>query len=61
MPGATRVAERALMVIISQENMCQFHKVLIKVGGRELPRQPNETEAQIWARRATLMSLDVLD
>jgi hypothetical protein len=28
------------------------------VGGRELPRQPNETDAQIWRRRATLVSLD---
>jgi hypothetical protein len=34
------------------------YQVLIKVGGRELPRQANETQAQILARRATLVSLD---
>jgi hypothetical protein len=46
------------VTIISQQNLCQFHQVLIKVGGRELPRQRNETEAQIYARRATLISSD---
>jgi hypothetical protein len=39
---------------IDQENLCQFHQLLILVGGRELRRQPNETEAQILARRGTL-------
>jgi hypothetical protein len=47
-------------MIISQENLCQIHQLLRLVGGRELPRQPNETEDQIWKRRATLMSLDML-
>jgi hypothetical protein len=54
---------RSLMessMIVSQENLCQFHRLLIKVGGRELPRQRNETQAQILARRGTLISLDVL-
>jgi hypothetical protein len=45
-------------MIISQENLEQEHQLLILVGGRELPRQPDETEAQILARRGTLMSLD---
>jgi len=45
-------------MIISQENLCQIHQVLILVGGRELPRQRNETQAQILARRGTLISLD---
>lgn len=44
-------------MIISQANLCQFHQILIKVGGRELPRQAKETEAQIYQRRATLISL----
>jgi hypothetical protein len=44
-------------MIISQENLCQIHQVLILVGGRELPRQQNETQAQILARRGTLISL----
>jgi hypothetical protein len=54
---------RSLMessMIISHENLCQFHRLLIKVGGRELPRQRNETQAQILARRGTLISLDAL-
>ena len=45
-------------MIIAQENLCQHHQLLIKVGGRELRRQPNETTAQILARRGTLISLD---
>jgi len=42
---------RSLMessMIISQENLCQFHRLLIKVGGRELPRQRNETKLRFW-------------
>jgi hypothetical protein len=35
--------------------------ILQKVGGRELPRQFNETEQQIWKRRATLICLDIYD
>ena len=45
-------------MIISHENLTQFHQLLIKVGGRELPRQPKKTQAQIYARRATLISLN---
>ena len=39
----------------------QQMEVLRKVGGRELPRQPNEKEEQVWRRRGTLISLGVLD
>ena len=45
------------MTVISQKYL-QFHQLLRLVGGRELPRQPNETEAQILKRRGTLVSLD---
>jgi hypothetical protein len=44
-------------MIISQANLCQIHQLLRLVGGRELPRQQNETQAQILARRGTLISL----
>jgi hypothetical protein len=39
------------------DDMLHMHQILIKVGGRELRRQPNETQAQIYARRATLICL----
>jgi hypothetical protein len=52
------MAARALMVIISQANLCQDHQLLTLVGGRELPRQRNETQDQILQRRGTLISLD---
>jgi hypothetical protein len=35
--------------------------ILWKVGGRELKRQPQETEAQILQRRGTLLSLKIVD
>ena len=48
---------KRISMIISQESLCQKHQ-LLRLVGRELPRQPNETDEQIWRRRATLMSLD---
>src|SRR5215468_62024 len=56
---------KRISMIISQESLCQKHQ-LLRLVGRELPRQPNETDEQIWRaardtcepRRATLVSLD---